>query len=94
MFVKQITKLEKNWINFTHCLRDNTIPPTSNKVEQFYSVTLSWAEKNNLQSEQQFYDEQKLALYARYKIFFLKENIFFDLLKKTFVLLGTFGKIT
>lgn len=91
---KQITRLEKNWISFTHCLRDNTISPTSNKVEQFYSLTLSWSEKNNLQSEQQFYDEQKLALYSRYKISFLKENVFFDLLKKTFVLLGTFGKIT
>ena len=88
---KQIDRLEKYWKNFTHCLRDNKIPPTSNKVEQYYGTTLDWVEKNNIQSEKQFYDEQKLFLYSRYKISVLRQGNFFDLFKKTFVMLGIFG---
>lgn len=91
---KQINRLEKNWENFTHCLRNNKIPPTSNKVEQYYGTTLNWVEKNNIQSEKQFYDEQKLFLCSRYKSSVLRQGIFSDLLKKTFLLLGTFGRIT
>ena len=43
---KQIKRLEGNWVNFTHCLRDKKIPPTSNKVEQYYAISLNWIEKN------------------------------------------------
>lgn len=88
---KQINRLEKEWINFTHCLRDNTIPPTSNKVEQFYSLTLNWIQKNNLQSEEQFYREQKFSLIKRYKIPLIKEGIFSDFLRVTFAMLLTFS---
>ena len=91
---KQINRLEKNWKNFTHCLRNNKIPPTSNKVEQYYGTTLNWVEKNNIQSEKQFYDEQKLFLCSRYKISIFRQGIFFDLCKKTFLLLGIFGRIS
>lgn len=91
---KQINRLEKNWKNFTHCLRNNKIPPTSNKVEQYYGTTLNWVEKNNLQSEKQFYDEQKLFLSSRYKISIFRQGIFSGLLKKTFLLLGIFGRIS
>lgn len=91
---KQIKRLEKNWKNFTHCLRNNKIPPTSNKVEQYYGTTLNWVEKNNLQSEKQFYDEQKLFLHSRYKNSIFRERIFSDLLKKTFLLLDIFGRIS
>ncbi len=91
---KQINRLEKNWENFTHCLRNNKIPPTSNKVEQYYGTTLNWVEKNNIQSEKQFYDEQKLFLYSRYKISIFRQGIFSDLCKKTFLLLGIFGRIS
>lgn len=88
---KQIERLEKDWVHFTHCMRDNTIPPTSNKVEQFYGVTLSWVEKNNLQSKEQFYQTQKFFLMKRYTIPFFRQGIFMDFLKNTFVLLLTFG---
>lgn len=88
---KQIDRLEKNWINFTHCMRDNTIPPTSNKVEQFYGITLNWVEKNNLQSKEQFYQEQKFFLIKRYNLPLFRQGIFMDFLKTTFVLLLTFG---
>ena len=73
---KQINRLERNWKNFTHCMRDKTIPPTSNKVEQFYSLTLNWIEKNNLQSEEQFYQNQKISLVKRYKIQLFRPGIF------------------
>jgi len=88
---KQIDRLEKNWKNFTHCMRDKTIPPTSNKVEQFYSLTLNWIEKNNLQSEEQFYQNQKISLVKRYKIQLFRPGIFTDFLKATFARLLTFG---
>lgn len=88
---KQVARLEKEWINFTHCLRDNTIPPTSNKVEQYYALTLNWIEKNNLQSEEQFYREQKFSLIKRYKIPLIKDGIFSNFLKTTFVMLLTFS---
>jgi len=88
---KQIERLEKDWVHFTHCMRDNTIPPTSNKVEQFYGVTLSWVEKNNLQSKEQFYQTQKFFLMKMYTIPFFRQGIFMDFLKNTFVLLLTFG---
>ena len=88
---KQIDRLEKNWINFTHCMRDEKIPPTSNKVEQFYAMTLNWIEKNNLQSEEQFYKQQKFALIKRYKLPLIKEGIFSDFLQNTFALLLVFG---
>ncbi|MCR4313239.1 MAG: hypothetical protein NUV58_03260 [Candidatus Roizmanbacteria bacterium] len=88
---KQINRLEKEWVNFTHCLRDKTIPPTSNKVEQFYSLTLNWVEKRTLQSEEQFYLEQKFSLIKRYKIPLIKEGIFSNFLRTTFVMLLTFG---
>lgn len=91
---KQINRLEKNWENFTHCLRNNKIPPTSNKVEQYYGTTLNWVEKNNIQSEKQFYDEQKLFIYSRYKISTFRQGLFSDLCKKTFLLLSIFGRIS
>ena len=88
---KQINRLEKEWVNFTHCLRDKIIPPTSNKVEQFYALTLNWIAKNNLQSEEQFYREQKLSLMKRYGLPFIKKGIFTNFLRSTFVMLFTFG---
>jgi len=88
---KQINRLEKDWVNFTHCMRDKTIPPTSNKVEQFYSLTLNWIDKNNLQSEDQFYREQKFLLIKRYGLPLIKSGIFSDFLKTTFVMMLTFG---
>ena len=89
---KQVARLEKDWTNFTNCLRDNTIPPTSNKVEQYYSLTLNWIEKNNIQSEEQFYREQKFSLIKRYKIPLIKEGIFSEFLKTTLLMLLTFGR--
>ena len=88
---KQVDRLEKKWVNFTHCLRDSTIPPTSNKVEQFYALTLNWIEKNNLQSEEQFYREQKFSLIKRYGLPLIKQGIFSDFLKTTFVMMLTFN---
>lgn len=88
---KQIDRLERGWVNFTHCMRDDTIPPTSNKVEQFYAMTLNWIEKNNLQSEEQFYSQQKFALIKRYNLPLIREGIFSDFLQMTFVLLLVFG---
>ncbi len=88
---KQIVRLEKEWVNFTHCLRDKTIPPTTNKVEQFYSLTLNWVQKNNLQSEKQFYQEQKFSVIKRYDMLIIKKGIFLSFLKTTFVLLLIFG---
>ena len=88
---KQIARLEKEWVNFTHCLRDDTIPPTSNKVEQYYALTLNWIEKNNIQSEEQFYREQKFSLIKRYKIPLIREGIFSEFLKTTLLMLLTFG---
>ncbi len=89
---KQIARLEREWVNFTHCLRDNTIPPTSNKVEQYYALTLNWIEKNNIQSEEQFYREQKFSLIKRYKIPLIGEGIFSEFLKTTLLMLLTFGE--
>lgn len=88
---KQIKRLEKDWVNFTHCMRYEKIPPTTNKVEQFYAMTLNWVEKNNLQSEEQFYNQQKFALIKRYKLPLIKEGIFSDFLQMTFTLLAVFG---
>jgi len=88
---KQIARLEKEWVNFTHCLRDTTIPPTSNKVEQYYALTLNWVEKNNLQSKDQFYREQKFSLMKRYGLPLIKQGIFSDFLRTTFVTLLTFS---
>ena len=88
---KQIVRLERNWKDFTHCMRDKTIPPTSNKVEQYYALTLNWIEKNNLQSEEQFYQNQMISLVKRYKIQLFKPGIFTDFLKATFALMFTFG---
>lgn len=89
---KQIDRLEKGWVNFTHCLRDSTIPPTSNKVEQYYALTLNWIEKNNLQSEEQFYQKQKFSLIRRYGLPLIKERIFSYFLRATFAMLLTFGE--
>ena len=88
---KQIDRLEREWVNFTHCMRDNTIPPTSNKVEQYYAITLNWVEKNNLQSEEQFYQKQKFFLMSRYKIPLFRPGIFMDFFKATFAMNLTFG---
>lgn len=88
---KQVERLERDWTNFTHCLRDNTIPPTSNKVEQYYSITLNWLEKNNLQSQEQFYQKQKFFLIKRYKIPLFQPGQFMNFLHTTFTLLLTFG---
>ena len=89
--VKQLKRLKKDWINFTHCMRDRIIPPTSNKVEQFYGLTLNWIEKNNLQSEDEFYFKQKINLVNRYKIPFIKEGSFQKFLKITALMLLFFG---
>ena len=89
--LKQIKRLEKDWINFTHCMRDNSIPPTSNKVEQFYGLTLNWIEKNNLQSEDEFYFKQKINLIRRYKIPFIKKGSFQNFLKISALMLLFFG---
>ncbi len=88
---KQIDRLEREWVNFTHCMRDSTIPPTSNKVEQYYAITLNWVEKNNLQSEEQFYQKQKFFLIKRYNIPLFKQGIFMDFFKATFAMTLTFG---
>jgi len=88
---KQIKRLTKDWLNFTHCMRNNFIPPTSNKVEQYYSLSLNWIEKNNLQSEDDFYFKQKINLIKRYNIPFVKEGSFQNLLKITAVMLLFFG---
>ena len=88
---KQIVRLEKNWMNFTHCLRDHKIPPTSNKVEQFYALTLNWVEKRNLQSEEHFYLQQKFNLFKRYNISLIKKGLFSNFLSITFTLLLVFG---
>lgn len=88
---KQVDRLERDWTNFTHCLRDNTIPPTSNKVEQYYSITLNWLEKNNLQSKEQFYQKQKFFLIKRYNIPLFEPGQFTKFLHTTFTLLLTFG---
>jgi hypothetical protein len=88
---KQIDRLEREWKNFTHCMRDKNIPPTTNKVEQYYALTLNWIEKNNLQSEEQFYREQKFSLMRRYNLPLIKPGIFSEFLKTTFVMLLTFG---
>ncbi|MEK7349958.1 MAG: hypothetical protein AAB177_03735, partial [Nitrospirota bacterium] len=89
---KQVARLEKKWISFTHCLRDSTIPSTSNKVEQYYALTLNWVEKNNIQSKEQFYREQKFSLIKRYKIPLIKEGIFSEFLKTTLLMFLTFGE--
>lgn len=88
---KQVARLENNWENFTHCLRDNSIPPTTNKIEQYYALTLNWVDKNNLQSEEEFYQEQKFNLLKRYNIPFLNSGRFSIFLKTTFALFLTFG---
>jgi len=79
---KQIQRVEKKWEDFTHCMRDSRIPPTSNKAEQYYAATLNWVEKNNLQSEGEFYDLQKIGLMKRYGIPFVKEGVFSDFLER------------
>jgi len=86
MVEKQIKRLEKDWTYFTYCLIDDDIPATSNKVEQFYALTLNWIDKNNLQSVKQFYDLQKLNLYERYSISLIKQGSFLNFLKITFKL--------
>lgn len=88
---KQIGRLERDWKNFTHCLRDKDIPATTNKAEQYYALTLNWTDKNNLQSEEQFYQEQKFDLLRRYKIPFFRQGLFLNFLKTIFVLSLTFG---
>ncbi|MFA4853465.1 MAG: transposase [Bacteroidales bacterium] len=88
---KQVVRLENNWENFTHCLRDKTIPPTSNKIEQFYALTLNWNDKNNLQSEEEFYQEQKFNLFKRYNLPFFKHGSFTNFIKTAFALFLTFG---
>lgn len=89
---KQINRLEKEWEDFTHCLRDQSIPPTSNKNEQYYAQTLNWIEKNNLQSIEQFYQGQKISLMQRYNIPFLKEGIYKEFMQITFALLLVFAQ--
>lgn len=88
---KQIKRLEKDWKNFTHALRDSSIPPTSNAVEQYYALTLNWIDKRNLQSEEDFYTKQKFSLFKRYGISFIKEGIFSNFLETTIVMLLAFG---
>lgn len=88
---KQVERLERNWENFTHCLRDRTIPPTTNKLEQYYALTLNWVEKNNLQSEEQFYQQQKFNLLKRYKISFFRESLLADFLTAFSVFIPMFG---
>jgi nitrate/nitrite-specific signal transduction histidine kinase len=83
---KQIKRLEKNWTNFTHCLRDKKIPPTSNKVEQFYAMTLNWIEKKTLQSEEQFYGLKKIGLLKRYGVQLFTPGLFTTFLRKTFLM--------
>jgi len=86
---KQIKRLEREWENFTHCLRDKRIPPTTNKLEQYYALTLNWIEKNNLQSAAHFYLKQKVNLFRRYKQTFLMQNTFSDFISTFFLL--TYG---
>jgi len=80
---KQIDRLEKDWENFTHCMRDEKIPPTSNKVEQFYAASLNWVEKNNLQSEEQFYEKQKFSLIKRYGMPLFEKGLFVKIISMT-----------
>ena len=72
-------------------MRDSTIPPTSNKVEQFYALTLNWIDKQNLQSEDEFYTKQKFSLFKRYGLTFIKEGLFSKFLETTFAMLIVFG---
>jgi len=88
---KQLKRLEQNWQNFTHCMRDSTIPPTSNKVEQFYSLTLNWIDKRNLQSEEEFYTKQKFSLFRRYGLSFIKEGVALRFFETTFAMLLVFS---
>lgn len=88
---KQLKRLEKNWLNFTHCMRDPTIPPTSNKVEQLYSLTLNWIDKRTLQSEDEFYTKQKFSLFRRYGLTFIKEGLMSKFLETTFAMFLIFG---
>lgn len=88
---KQIRRLERDWINFTHCMRDKSIPPTSNKVEQFYALTLNWIDKRNIQSEEEFYTKQKFSLFRRYGLSFIKEGLTSRLLEATLTMMFVFG---
>ena len=88
---KQLKRLERNWQNFTHCMRDSTIPPTSNKVEQLYSLTLNWIDKRNLQSEEEFFTKQKFSLFRRYGLTFIKEGLMSKFLEATFAMLLVFS---
>jgi hypothetical protein len=90
---KQVNRLEEKWEDFTHCLRDKTIPPTSNKVEQYYALTLNWIEKNNLQSVNQFYQEQKVSLIKRYNLPFLKKGICKEFMEMTFAFILAFSPV-
>jgi len=89
---KQIKRLEGNWVNFTHCLRDKKIPPTSNKVEQYYAISLNWIEKNNIQSIEHFLEQQKIEFIKRYNIEVFRQGIFSDFIRKTFILLEAFSQ--
>ena len=84
---KQVKRLEKDWTNFTHCLRDEKIPPTTNKIEQYYATTLNWVEKNNLQSEEDFYKQQKFNLIRRYGIPLFEKGTFTKLISMTALLI-------
>ena len=88
---KQLKRLKRDWQSFTHCMRDSTIPPTSNKVEQFYSLTLNWIDKRTLQSENEFYTKQKFSLFRRYGLSFIKEGLSSRFLEATFAMLLVFG---
>ena len=84
--MQQLQRLEKEWENFTHCLRDNNIPPTSNKVEQYYAETLNWVEKNDIQSEDQFYRNQKFNLISRYGLPLFEKATFANFIAITVML--------
>lgn len=88
---KQLKRLERDWKNFTHCMRDLTIPPTSNKVEQFYSLTLNWIDKRNVQSEEEFYTKQKFSLFRRYELSFIKEGVALRFFETTCAMLLVFS---
>jgi hypothetical protein len=88
---KLLRQLQNNWEDFTHCMRHEGIPPTSNTVEQYFAMTLNWIEKNNLQSEEQFYRQTKISLFKRYGISLFGDSVFFRFLRKTFAFLMTFG---
>lgn len=60
---KWIDKIEEDWEHYTLFLVDESVPPTSNFIEQYYSATLQRSEKKkfrNLESLNEFLKIQRI----------------------------------